>query len=174
MKDFIEQRTNYVKFMLPATEQRTDMTTVDTSGYIGVYTDPQSWYDSVRMFAVAQSGVLAAGPTILRTGNGDQINIPKQVTDATAVAGAEGAAATVTNPVLGTTPLNQYRLDLQMALSEELFRDSGIDLNAYLRESAARALAIKEAPYYGDVDVGTGVGSSRRPSPSAPRSASRP
>jgi HK97 family phage major capsid protein len=157
IRAYAEKKTNQVSFKI-AQPQATDMTTVDTTSYIGVYTDPQSWYNRVRMFQIAQSGVLAAGPTILNTANGQQINIPKQVTDATAVAGAEGTAATVTGPVVGTAPLNQYRLDGQMAISDELFRDSGIDLNAYLGDCAARALAIKFAPYLGDIDIGTGVG----------------
>jgi len=71
-------------------------------------------------------------------------------------AGSEGAAATGTSPVFGTAPLNSYRVDGFTPISQELFRDSGVAIEPLLRELAARSLAAKAAPYYGDVDIGTG------------------
>ncbi len=135
--------------------QGADWTTIDTTTYSS-YTVPQTWASEVYMFQVAMSGVLAAGPTILNTTNGNQINYPKLVTDMSSAAGAEGTAATETNPVFGTTPLNSYRIDGWTPIADELFRDSGVNIEAVLRTLAARSLAIKAAPYYADIDIGTG------------------
>ena len=135
--------------------QAADWTTEDTTTYSS-YTVPQKWASDLYMFQVAQSGVLAAGPTILTTANGNQINYPKLVTDMASKAGTEGNAATETNPVFGTVPLNSYRIDGWTPIADELFRDSGVDIEAVLRELALRSLAAKAAPYYGDEDHGTG------------------
>ncbi len=135
--------------------QGADWTTSDTTTYSS-YTVPQRWASDLYMFQIAQSGVLAAGPQILATANGNQINYPKLVTDMTSNAGTQGSAATETNPVFGTTPLNSYRIDGWTPIADELFRDSGVDIEAVLRELALRSLAAKAAPYYGDEDIGTG------------------
>lgn len=136
--------------------QGADWTTSDTTTYTK-YTVPQTWQNDVYMFQVAQSGTLAAGPTILRTANGNQINWPKLTTDMSSAAGAEGGAATETNPVFGTAALNSYRVDGWTPIADEVFRDSGVDIEAVLRRLAARSLAAKAAPYYGDIDIGTGI-----------------
>lgn len=156
LNDYLEKRVNQVTFNIPMhTEQRTDITTASSGAY-GGYTVPQTWADKVAMFRVAQSGVLKAGPTILNTAGGNQINFPTLTTDATASAGTEGTAGSVTNPVFGTVPLNAYRVDIWMAISDELLRDSGVNLEEVLGTLAGRAIAVKAAPYYNDTDVGTG------------------
>jgi HK97 family phage major capsid protein len=145
-----------IPFEAKAPIKAADWTTSDTTTY-STYTVPQTWQRDVYMFQVAQSGVLAAGPTILPTTNGNQINYPKLTTDMSSLAGTEGGAATETNPVFGTLPLNSYRVDGWTPIADELFRDSGVDIEAVLRRLAARSLAVKAAPYYGDIDIGTGT-----------------
>lgn len=154
LDDYLGKRTNQVAFMLPF-EQRTDIINEAANSYAS-YTVPQTWSDRVAMFEIAQSGVLKAEPTILRTSGGNQINFPILNTDASAAQHGEGAASTVTNPVFSTAPLNAYRVDLHMAISDELLADDGVNLEQVLATLAGRALAAKEAAYYGDIDVGTG------------------
>lgn len=153
LRAFANREVDKVSFMAMP-ESRTDMTTSDTTGY-GSYTIPQSWYDRVVTFQLAQSGVLQAGPTIIQTSNGAQINVPTLTTDLTSVAGSEGAAATVTNYVFGQALLNQYRIDGFVALSDELLRDSDM-IEGVLADLAGRSLGAKMAGYLGDIDVGTG------------------
>lgn len=136
-------------------EFRTDITN-ETSTTYGGYLVPQTWADSVVNFQIAASGVLSAGPTILTTAGGNQINMPILVTDATSVAGTEGAAATQSNVVFGTAPLNAYRFDGYFSVSNELLADSGVALEPLLRGYAQRSLAAKINPYFADPDVGTG------------------
>lgn len=149
-------RGETISFVVPfAPVQAADWTTTDTTTYTS-YTVPQTWANQVYMKQIAMSGVLAAGPTILRTANGNQFNQPTLTTDMTAQAGTEGSAATETNPVHGTVALNSYRVDGWTPVADEVFRDSGVDIEAHIRKLAARALATKAAPYYADIDVGTG------------------
>ncbi len=132
-----------------------DMTTTDTTTYSS-YTVPQTWANEVYRSLVEQSGVLAAGPRIINTASGNKINFPKLTTAPTGAAGTEGVAATETNPVFGTVPLDSYRVDGWIPVTDELLRDSGVDMAGLIRDMAADALAVKAAPYYGDIDIGTG------------------
>jgi len=132
-----------------------DFTTTDTTTYSS-YGVPQSWASEVIDFAIADSGLLAAGPNIITTQGGNQINMPALVTDATAVAGAEGTAATQTNVVFGTRALNAYRFDGYFSVANELLADAGFDVEGQLRKYAGRAIAAKINPYFTDPDIGTG------------------
>lgn len=136
-------------------EFRTDITNEASTTY-GSYLVPQSWASSVVDFQIASSGVLKAKPTILNTASGNQINMPILVTDATSAAGAEGTAATQSNVVWGTAPLNAYRFDGYFSVSNELLADSGVALEPLLAKYAARSIAAKINPYFADPDVGTG------------------
>lgn len=157
IKALREGRANQLVYTIPIERRTTTvLTTVDTSSYSS-YSIPQEWADMIYSFEIAESGVLAAGPKILSTASGEQINMPKTVTNPTATAGTEGVAPTnSTTYVLGTVPFNNYRIDGFIPLSDELLRDSGVNLEAYVREEAARALAAKKAAYLGDIDIGTG------------------
>lgn len=138
-------------------ESRTEYTvTTAGSGAYGSYLVPQTWADFVVTEEVAASGVLAAGPTIVHTAGGQQMNFPKLSTDIAAAAGTEGSAATQDTPIFTTVPLNQTRIDGYLVLSEEMLRDSAVDLEMYLGRIAGRALGAKMAAYLGDIDVGTG------------------
>jgi HK97 family phage major capsid protein len=150
-----QSKTHGDKLSFVIQPKAADWTTTDTTTYSS-YTVPQTWAGEVAMFQLAYSGVLAAGPTILNTANGNQINYPLLTTDMGSLAGAEGSAATETNPVFGTAPLNSYRIDGWTPIADELFRDSGVNIEAVLRTLAARSLGAKAAPFYGDADIGTG------------------
>jgi len=136
-------------------EYRTDIINEAANAY-GSYLVPQSWASSVIEFQIADSGLLAAGPNVLTTDGGNQINMPVLVTDAATATGAEGTAATVSNVVWGTTPLNAYRFDGFFSVSNELLADTGVDLVPLLRKYAGRSIAAKVNPYFVDPDVGTG------------------
>lgn len=141
-------------------EKRTeyDITTVAENAY-GSYLVPQTWASIIAASEVAMSGVLAAGPRIIRTASGGQMNFPTYSTKIAAAAGTEGTAATQDTPVFGTVPLNNMRIDGYLVLTKELLRDSGPDVDGFLAEQAGVALGEKMAAYLADIDVGTGSGS---------------
>ena len=136
-------------------EVRTDITNEASTTY-GSYLVPQTWASEVVNFQIASSGVLKAGPTIITTAGGNQINVPKLATDATSIAGVEGTAATQSHVVFGTTPLNAYRFDGFFSVSNELLADSAVAISPLLRTYASRSIAAKINPYFADPDVGTG------------------
>lgn len=141
-------------------EKRTeyDITTVAENAY-GSRLIPQTWADTIAAAEVAMSGVLAAGPRIIRTASGAQMNFPTYSTKIVATAGTEGTDATQDTPVFGTVPLNNMRIDGYLVLTQELIRDSGPDVESFLAQQAGIALGEKMASYLGDIDVGTGANS---------------
>jgi HK97 family phage major capsid protein len=155
IRTVVSGERNRLDVMLPL-ESRTDMVTSDSTVY-AQYTVPQSWASEVINFQIAGSGVLKAGPTILTTASGNQINMPILVTDASSTDTAEGTAASVTNPVFGTAALNANRFVRFFSVSNKLLADTGVDMNSLLREYASRSIAAVVNPYFADPDTGTGA-----------------
>lgn len=131
-------------------EQRTDypMTTSDTTAY-GSYLIPTLiWGDLVRHMN-AQSGVLRAGPTIIRTPGMQTINVPVLLTDASATAGAESTAASnSTYPVFSYVALKAWREEGIMYITDEMQNSPDLPIMTILNEVAGRALATKAASDY--------------------------
>jgi HK97 family phage major capsid protein len=118
-----------------------DTSQTTKAGYL--YTD--ELVTSVIWHENAQSGVLRAGPTYFDTPEGRTVKFPTLVTDASAAQTAERTAATITEPVFGQGQLDSYRLDGFMVLTQELIRDSEINVWPLVTEVANRALATKVA-----------------------------
>ena len=156
IRAFANGDKHQVSFTLqPDYEKRVNLTTAAASAY-GSYLVDQSWVNDVTMFAVAQSGILKAGPKIIRTANGNQLNFPLLTTDFAAALGAEGTASSSVYPVFGTLALNAYRIDGWVPISDEMLRDDIVGLPGVLAELAGRAIGIKQAGYLADVDLGDG------------------
>lgn len=104
----------------------------------------------------AESAVLLSGVTYVDTDHGRQLKWPILATDASAAQTAERTAATITNPVMGQGVLDGYRQDGYMTLTEELARDSEINVWPIVADVATRAIATKVAS-----SVATDDGSSK-------------
>lgn len=126
----------------------------DTSSTVKAgYTYGVNFVDQLIWHENATSGILQAGPTVVNTADGRQMQVPYFLTDAAANLTAERSAATVTNPVFAQKVLDSYRVDGYMVATVELLRDSQVAVMQALQETAARALATKVANL---LAVGTG------------------
>jgi HK97 family phage major capsid protein len=144
--------------MLPhKLETRTeyDISTAASNAY-GSRLIPATWADTIATTMVAQSGVLQAGPTIIRTSGGGAMHFPTLSTDIAAAAITEGSAATQDTPVFGTVDLASYDEGGYFIITEDLIADSGPDVDTYLAGLAGRAIAQRVAAYLGDADIGSG------------------
>jgi HK97 family phage major capsid protein len=145
VRDFMQGKTN--KLVVPigsGREVRTDMTTIDTTIY-GQYTVTNPIWQSVEMHMNAQSGLLKTKPTQIRTPGYEIMYIPNLTTDAVATAHAEGATASVSDPVLGRTTLGAQRYDGFFSVADEMLASSDIDFASLLGDLAGRALATSVA-----------------------------
>ncbi|MFF2405732.1 phage major capsid protein [Streptomyces sp. NPDC058092] len=107
----------------------------------GANTVPISFYNRLVQHMIENSGVLATGPTVLRTATGEQMQIPK-TTAHSASAGivAEAGAMTPNEPAFGQVALDAYKYGFLLQVSHELANDTAVDLLGYLAMQAGRAL----------------------------------
>ncbi len=122
----------------------------------GGYTVPTSFYDRLMAHLIEVSGILQAGPTVLRTDSGEQIQVPKTTSHSTALLTAEAASLSASDPVFGQASLAAYKYGHLLQISRELIDDTGVDLEGYLAMQAGRALGNA----FG-ADAVTGNGSSK-------------
>jgi HK97 family phage major capsid protein len=165
IEDFIEGRTQSVRYMVPQSDIRslrevrttTDMTTADTTSYVSRLV-PQTWADEVRLFEIGMSGVMQAGPTIINADNAGQTNLPLLTTDMAAAKRTEGSANTDSvYPVFGTAALLGTPYSGWVSITEESMRDAGPEMEGLLGRLAGRSLGAALGAALGDIDSGTGA-----------------
>ncbi|MGH8950180.1 MAG: phage major capsid protein [Acidimicrobiia bacterium] len=120
----------------------------------GKFTVPTSFYNQLVEHMIEVSGVLQAGPTILNTGSGEVLQIPKTLTHTPNPAiVVEAAAIAESDPTFGQTSLGAFKYGRMLQVTRELLTDTGVDLDGYLARSIGRALGNS----FGD-DLITGTG----------------
>lgn len=131
-------------------EKRTDypLTTSDSTAY-GSYTIPTLLWQDLVWHLNAQSAILQAGPTIIRTTGMNTVAVPVMLTDAAATAGTESTAASdSTYPVFSKIEFKAFREEGRMYITEEMKASSDFPMLQILNEVANRALATKCASDY--------------------------
>ena len=106
----------------------------------GANTVPTSFYDRLMAHLIEVSGILAAGPTLLNTNSGEQIQIPKTTGHSTGALFAEAATITNSDPTFGQVPLDAFKYAVLLQVSTELITDTGVDLLGYIAMQAGRAV----------------------------------
>lgn len=106
----------------------------------GGNTVPTNFYDRLSAHMIEVSGILQAGPTVLRTADGAQIQIPKTTSHSTAALVAEAGTIGASDPAFGQVALDAYKYAFLIQVSHELISDTSVDLLGYLSMQAGRAL----------------------------------
>ena len=99
-----------------------------------------SFYDQLMAHLIEVSGILMAGPTVLRTSTGEQIQVPKTTAHSTSVLTAEAAVIAASDPVFGQVTLSAYKYPVLVQVSNELVNDTSVDLLGYLAMQCGRAV----------------------------------
>ncbi|MFD4658023.1 phage major capsid protein [Kitasatospora sp. NPDC058444] len=107
----------------------------------GANTVPISFYNRLVEHMIEVSGILAAGPTVLTTTTGEQMQVPKTTAHSTnASIVAEAGTLAANDPTFGQVPLDAYKYGFLLQVSHELANDTAVDLVGYLAKQAGRAL----------------------------------
>jgi HK97 family phage major capsid protein len=122
----------------------------------GGNTVPTSFYDQLWEHMIEVSGVLNAGPTLLRTTSGENIEIPVTTAHSTAALTAEAALLAESDPAFAKRTLGAYKYGMSVQVASELVSDSGVDLLGYLSRQAGRAVGNALG-----VDLVTGNGTAK-------------
>lgn len=107
---------------------------------------------------IENSGIRQTRATVLTTGNGEQIVMPKTTAHPAApgTITAEGAGITEVDPTFGQGTLTAYKFAEMTQLSSELIQDTAVDLLGYLAQAFGQALGNGAGSFYI-----TGTGSSQ-------------
>ncbi len=124
----------------------------------GGNTVPTSFYDRLVAHLIETSAMLQLGPTILNTGSGENIQVPKTTAHSSAVIVAEAGAIPESDPVFGQITLGAYKYGVVIQVSRELVDDTGVDLEGYLAMQTGRALGNAFGAH---LVTGTGTGQPR-------------
>jgi len=114
---------------------------VKGSSGAGGYTVPTSFYDRLVEHMIEVSGIMSAGPTVLRTSSGENLQVPKTTAHGTVSAiTAENAAISASDSTFGQVTLGSYKYGRLVQVSRELVEDTAVDLLGYLARDCGRSL----------------------------------
>lgn len=136
LRDFLDGKTRSVSFKGGAVQRDLSKATAGAGGA----TVPTSFYDQLQAHLIEVSGVLQAGPTLLRTSSGEEIQVPATTGHSSAALTAEKAAISESDPAFASRSLPVYKYATLIQVSSELLTDTGIDLTGYLAMQAGRAV----------------------------------
>ena len=134
-----ERRSLEVKPTAPLTQREFRDLSKLTAG-AGLNTVQTSFYNQLVAHLIEVSGIMQAGPTILNTTTGEQIQVPKTTSHSSAALIAEAGTLTESDPVFGQVPLDAYKYAMSVQVSTELVNDTSVDLLSYLAMQAGRAV----------------------------------
>jgi HK97 family phage major capsid protein len=106
----------------------------------GQNTVKTSFYEQLMAHLIEVSGIMMAGPTVLQTTTGEQIQVPKTTAHSTGALFAEAATITNSDPTFGQVPLDAYKYAVLIQVSNELVNDTSVDLLGYLAMQCGRAV----------------------------------
>lgn len=117
-------------------EQRASLLTSGSGGNLV----PTDFLRRLVEHLIEVSGVMRAGPTVLNTTSGEQIQVPKTTAHSTAAIVGEGTAIAQNDATFGQVTLGSFKYGNLTQVSRELVTDSGVDLEGYLARDAGRAI----------------------------------
>lgn len=92
------------------------------------------------------SGVLAAGPRIIRTAGGETYTLPKITTYGTASIISEGSAIGESDPTMADVEFKAHKFSLLCQTSYEMLADAGLDFESVLGDALGAAVTQAVAP----------------------------
>ena len=134
-----ERRSLDVRPSAPLTQREFRDLSKLTAG-AGANTVQTSFYNQLVSHLIEVSGIMQAGPTILNTTSGEQIQVPKTTSHSSAALITEAATLTESDPAFGQVPLDAYKYAMSVQVSTELVNDTSVDLLSYLAMQAGRAV----------------------------------
>jgi HK97 family phage major capsid protein len=101
---------------------------------------PTDFYDMLIAHLIEVSGVMQCGPTVLNTGGGETLQVPKTTAHSSAASAAQNAPLPTSDPTFSMQPLSAYKYGIMLQVARELIDDTAVDLLGYLAMQAGRAL----------------------------------
>jgi HK97 family phage major capsid protein len=116
------------------------LTTAGVGGTNASSVIPTDFYDMLIAHLIEVSGVMQCGPTVLNTGGGETLQVPKTTAHSTAVSAAQAGNIPTSDPAFSMQSLSAYKYGVLLQVARELIDDTAVDLLGYLAMQAGRAL----------------------------------
>jgi HK97 family phage major capsid protein len=108
---------------------------------------PTDFYDMLIAHLIEVSGLMQCGPTVLNTGGGETLQIPKTLTHSAQgippsplLSASQATALLTADPSFSMQTLSAYKYGVLLQVARELIDDTAVDLLGYLAMQAGRAL----------------------------------
>lgn len=101
---------------------------------------PTDFYDMLIAHLIEVSGVMQCGPTVINTGGGETLQVPKTTAHSTAASAAQAGTLPTSDPAFSMQPLSAWKYGIMLQVARELIDDTAVDLLGYLAMQAGRAL----------------------------------
>jgi HK97 family phage major capsid protein len=148
---FIAGETGALEFDFSAIETHVDMKTGaftmrpradlgEDSASAGGDTVPTDFLNQLYQHMIENSAIRQTGARILRTANGNALELPKAGVYGTAALKGEGTALAEADPTFGKLTLNAWKYGQLLQISNELLADSGVDITGFIAQDLGRAL----------------------------------
>jgi len=123
---------------------------------------PTDFYDMLIAHLIEVSGIMQCGPTVLNTGGGETLQIPKTTAHSSpgvppnpSLSAAQAGALPTSDPAFSMVTLSAYKFGVLLQVARELIDDTAVDLLGYLAMQAGRAIGNN----FGNALInGTGAG----------------
>jgi HK97 family phage major capsid protein len=130
------------------------LTTAGSGGNNASSVIPTDFYDMLIAHLIEVSGIMQCGPTVLNTGGGETLQVPKTTGHSTAASAAQASSLPTSDPAFSMVSLSAYKYGVLLQVARELIDDTAVDLLGYLAMQAGRALGNK---FGTDLVNGTGT-----------------
>ncbi len=101
---------------------------------------PTDFYDQLISHLIEVSGLMQCGPTVLNTGGGETLQVPKTTGHSTGASAAQGLAIATSDPAFSMQSLSAIKFGVLLQVARELIDDTAVDLLGYLAMQAGRAI----------------------------------
>lgn len=123
------------------------LTTAGSGGTNASSVVPTDFYDMLIAHLIEVSGLMQCGPTVLNTGGGETLQIPKTLTHSAQgippsplLSASQASALLTADPAFSMQTLSAYKYGVLLQVARELIDDTAVDLLGYLAMQAGRAL----------------------------------
>lgn len=106
----------------------------------GGNTVPTDFVNQLYQHLIENSAIRQTGARILRTANGNALELPKTSVYGTAALKGEGTALAEADPTFGKLTLGAWKYGQLLQVSNELLADSGVDMTGFIAQDLGRAL----------------------------------
>lgn len=121
--------------------EKRDITTTTTGAPV-----PTTMANEIVRRLIESSGVLAAGPRLIRTASGESYTLPRVTTYGTASIIGEGTAISESDPTFSDVVFKSHKFSIIAQASYEMLADAGADFELVLGESLGAAISQAVSP----------------------------